>query len=151
MKVEFKKLYPDSKLPLKAHESDAGYDLCAYLGDENNSPVPEHILPGCRTLVKTGFCMALSSGYEAQIRPRSGLALKHGITIANSPGTIDSGYRAEVGVILINLGPNTFIVKHGDRIAQMVIQKLPEIEVVEVEELTPATERNLGGFGSTGK
>lgn len=146
MKVEFKKLYNYSVLPKKAHESDAGFDLHACIAESG-----QYVLkPGERKLVKCGFGMALPVGYEAQVRPRSGLALKHGISVVNSPGTIDAGYRNEVGVILINHGNEDFTISQGDRIAQMVIQKLPEIEVVEVEELSVASERGNAGFGSTG-
>ena len=93
--------------------------------------------------------MELPVNYEAQVRPRSGLALKHNITLTNSPGTIDAGYRGEVGVIMFNHGPEEFPVKRGDRIAQMVIAELPEVELLEAEELT-STDRGQGGFGSTG-
>jgi len=160
MKVEFKKLYEDSVLPKKAHESDAGMDLYAHsfvscMGPkmlELDSRIKEHLMaPGVRMLVKCGFGMALPVGYEAQIRPRSGLALKHGITIVNSPGTIDAGYRNEVGVILMNTGLETFKVSVGDRIAQMVIHRLYDIETVEVDELTNPSERGADGFGSSGK
>jgi dUTP pyrophosphatase len=144
VKVEFKKLYNDSILPKKAHESDAGFDLYAYTGRQIS------IEPGMRMLIKAGFGMALPIGYEGQVRPRSGLALKNGISVVNSPGTIDAGYRNEVGVILINHGSETFFVNHGDRIAQLVIQKLPEVEIVEVEELSNPSDRGQAGFGSTG-
>lgn len=143
-KVEFKKLYNDSILPKKAHPSDAGFDLYAYTNRQVS------IEPGMRISIKAGFGMALPVGYEGQVRPRSGLALKNGISVVNSPGTIDAGYRNEVGVILINHGNETFFVNHGDRIAQLVIQKLPEIEVVEVEELSNPSDRGQAGFGSTG-
>ena len=93
--------------------------------------------------------MELPVGYEAQVRPRSGLALKHGITVLNTPGTIDAGYRGEVGVILINAGPADFTVARGDRIAQMVVQKLADVELVAAEQLSD-TSRGAGGFGSTG-
>jgi dUTP pyrophosphatase len=161
MKVEFKKLYIDVILPKKANPSDAGFDLYArtvsylddcdcwkeipqYPGDTYNVPVGE------RLLIKCGFAMALPVGFEAQVRSRSGLALKHGVAVLNSPGTIDAGYRNEVGVVLVNHGNKPFAFKVGDRVAQMVIQKLPDIEVVEVEELSNALERGMGGFGSTG-
>lgn len=149
MKVEFKKLYADSRLPKKAHESDAGFDLYAHTANDHFGGVID-LQPGQRVLVKTGFGMALPIGYEGQVRPRSGLALKHGITVVNSPGTIDAGYRNEVGVILLNTGDQVFRVLHGERIAQLVIHKLPEVEVVEVEELSNPSERGQAGFGSTG-
>jgi dUTP pyrophosphatase len=150
MKVEFKRLYASSLLPKKAHESDAGFDLYANLEEHFGKDMRLEIPPGKRVLIKCGFSMALPAGFEAQVRPRSGLALKNGISVVNSPGTIDSSYRAEVGVILINHGQEDFIIKHGDRIAQMVIQAIPDVEVVEVEILSEATERGMGGFGSTG-
>lgn len=156
-KIELKKLYEDSILPKKAHESDAGFDLYVHsfsgcmdgkitLWDIENY----NLNPGVRVFIKCGFGMALPEGYEAQIRPRSGLALKYGISIVNSPGTIDPSWRSETGVILINTGINSFVIFKGDRIAQMVIQKLPNTEVVEVDELTDSTERGSAGFGSTG-
>lgn len=161
MKVEFKKLYPDAKLPKKANPSDAGFDLYArtvsFVGENGEiKDIPQHsedvyiIPPNDRLLIKCGFAMALPAGYEAQVRSRSGLALKNGVVVLNSPGTIDAGYRNEVGVILINHSNVPFNFKIGDRIAQMVIQELPYMKVVEVEELSKATERDMGGFGSTG-
>ena len=127
--------------PRKAHEDDAAFDL--------RSRVDAVIPSGKITLVSTGFFMELPVGYEAQVRPRSGLALKHGITVLNTPGTIDAGYRGEVGVILINAGENDFTVARGDRIAQMVVQKLADVELVAAERLSD-TSRGAGGFGSTG-
>lgn len=162
-RVEFKKLYEDSILPRKAHESDAGFDLCAHSvmtvnpeGKLEAWPLGADSLgmwiltPGMRVLVKCGFGMALPQCYEAQVRPRSGLALKRGIAIVNSPGTIDAGYRNEVGVILLNTSGQDFDFKPGERIAQMVIQKLPDIEAVEVDELSNPSDRGQAGFGSTG-
>jgi len=127
--------------PRKAHEDDAAFDL--------RSRVDAVIPSGKITLVPTGVFMELPVGYEAQVRPRSGLALKHGITVLNTPGTIDAGYRGEVGVILINAGPADFTVVRGDRIAQMVVQKLADVELVAAEQLSD-TNRGAGGFGSTG-
>ena len=127
--------------PRKAHEDDAAFDL--------RSRVDAVIPSGKITLVSTGVFMELPVGYEAQVRPRSGLALKHGITVLNTPGTIDAGYRGEVGVILINAGPADFTVARGDRIAQMVVQKLADVELVAAEQLSD-TSRGAGGFGSTG-
>lgn len=127
--------------PRKAHEDDAAFDL--------RSRVDAVIPSGMITLVPTGVFMELPVGYEAQVRPRSGLALKHGITVLNTPGTIDAGYRGEVGVILINAGPADFTVARGDRIAQMVVQKLADVELVAAEQLSD-TSRGAGGFGSTG-
>jgi len=134
-------------LPLPAYGSAdaAGADLCAA------TPAAEDLTltPGARALVPTGLKMALPAGYEAQIRPRSGLALKHGITVLNSPGTIDADYRGEVGVILINQGDEDFVVTRGMRIAQMVIAPVSQPTMREVETL-PETVRGVGGFGSTG-
>lgn len=127
--------------PRKAHEDDAAFDL--------RSRVDAVIPSGKITLVPTGVFMELPVGYEAQVRPRSGLALKHGITVLNTPGTIDAGYRGEVGIILINAGPADFTVARGDRIAQMVVQKLADVELVAAEQLSD-TNRGTGGFGSTG-
>ena len=127
--------------PRKAHEDDAAFDL--------RSRVDAVIPSGKITLVPTGVFMELPVGYEAQVRPRSGLALKHGITVLNTPGTIDAGYRGEVGVILINAGENDFTIARGDRIAQMVVQKLADVELVAAEQLSD-TSRGAGGFGSTG-
>jgi dUTP pyrophosphatase len=105
--------------------------------------------PGERKLISTGFSVALPPGFEAQIRPRSGLALKHGVSLLNAPGTIDADYRGEVGIILINLGKSPFVVKRGDRIAQMIINKVYQAHLELTPELSP-TERNEGGFGHTG-
>ena len=127
--------------PRKAHEDDAAFDL--------RSRVDAVIPSGKITLVPTGVFMELPVGYEAQVRPRSGLALKHGITVLNTPGTIDAGYRGEVGVILINAGPADFTISRGDRIAQMVVQELADVQLVAVEKLSE-TNRGTGGFGSTG-
>jgi dUTP diphosphatase len=161
MKVEFKKLYPDAVLPKKANPSDAGFDLYAHTISfiNENGELKEItryaediyiIPPNERLFIKCGFAMALPAGFEAQVRSRSGLALKNGVAVINSPGTVDAGYRNEIGVVLVNHGSKPFTFKIGDRVAQMVIQKLPDIEVVEVDELSKATERGMGGFGSTG-
>ena len=128
--------------PKKAHIDDAGYDLYSRIDVE--------LAPMSGTAVPVGFAMELPSGYEAQIRPRSGLAAKHHITVTNSPGTVDANYRGEVKAILYNLGKAPFTIKRGDRIAQMVICKLPEIELQEVTALSES-DRGTGGFGSTGK
>lgn len=159
MKLEIKKLYHNSILPYKAHGDDAGFDLfahsfasikdgkCIYIDDDDQF---YDMRPGERIMIKTGIGMAIPVGYEAQIRPRSGLALKHGITVVNSPGTIDAGFRAEVGVILLNTGKYRHCIEFGDRIAQMVIQKLPEVTIEIVDELSPSSDRGCAGFGSTG-
>ena len=128
--------------PKKAHPDDAGYDLYSRI-DAVLEPLSGMAIP-------VGFAMELPTSYEAQIRPRSGLAAKHHITVTNSPGTVDANFRGEVKVILYNLGREPFSIQRGDRIAQMVICKLPEINLVEATELSE-TDRNTNGFGSTGK
>ena len=132
------------ELPKYATKLSAGMDLRA------NIEEPIVLQPGERRLIPTGIHIGLPQGYEAQVRPRSGLALKHGLTCLNSPGTIDTDYTGEVGVILINHGQEPFTINDGDRIAQMVIAKYKQVTWVEVEELQ-ATERGDGGFGHTGK
>lgn len=132
-------------LPKYETSLSAGMDLRAYLPDG-----PVTLNPLERTLVKTGLFMELPAGYEAQVRPRSGLALKKGITVLNSPGTIDADYRGEICVILINLSNEPFVINDGERIAQMVIARHEQAEIVEVQELSD-TERGTGGFGHTGK
>ncbi|MCI7337310.1 MAG: dUTP diphosphatase [Paludibacteraceae bacterium] len=131
-------------LPAYATEAAAGMDLRANLSE------PVTLKPLERRLIPTGLFIELPVGYEAQIRPRSGLALKHGITVLNSPGTIDADYRGEIGVILVNLSDIDFVVADGERICQMVIARHEQAEWVEVTELA-ASERGAGGFGHTGK
>ncbi len=145
LKIYFQKLDHGSDLPLPQYESSeaAGMDLRAALTE------PLILRAGHRALVPTGFKMALPSGYEAQIRPRSGLAWKFGITMLNSPGTIDSDYRGEVKVLAINHSEHDFTIHHGDRIAQMVIAPVIRITPVSVDQL-PESDRSDGGFGSTG-
>ena len=142
MKIRFR-MMPDCKdlAPAKAHADDAAYDL--------HSRADMELQPMTSTLVPTGLFLELPVGYEAQIRPRSGLALKHNIMLTNSPGTVDAGYRGEVGVIVYNGGKAPFPVRRGDRIAQMVIAKLAEMELEETDTLSES-ERGAGGFGSTG-
>ena len=131
------------QLPAYATPQSAGMDLRANLDE----PLTLH--PFERKLVKTGLFIALPEGYEAQVRPRSGLALKHGITVLNTPGTIDADYRGEVGVLLINLSQDDYVIEDGERIAQMVIARHEQGEFVVVEELDE-TERGAGGYGHTG-
>ena len=131
------------QLPTYATPQSAGMDLRANLDE----PVTLHPLE--RKLIQTGLHMALPEGYEAQVRPRSGLALKHGLTVLNTPGTIDADYRGEIGVVLINLSQQDFVVNDGERIAQMVIARHEQGDFVVVEELD-ATERGEGGYGHTG-
>ena len=130
-------------LPKYSTVCSAGMDLRANL--EN----PVVLKPFQRALIPTGLFMALPEGYEAQVRPRSGLALKHGITVLNTPGTIDADYRGEIGVILINLGQEDFVVNDGERIAQMVVAKYEQVELLSVDVLDE-TERGAGGFGHSG-
>ena len=141
MTLRFKRVHPDAVLPSYAHPSDAGMDL--------RSVDDLTLAPGHRALVHTGLVLLLPPLYEAQVRPRSGLALKNGVTVLNTPGTIDSGYRGEVGVILINLGDTEVQVKKGDKIAQIVIAPVTQPEIVETDFIDE-TDRGTGGFGSTG-
>ena len=134
-------------LPKYETENSAGMDLKACFSDGTNGTLIER---GERMLIKTGIFLEVPKGYEVQIRPRSGLAFKFGVTVLNSPGTIDADYRGEIGVILINHGEVPFVVIHGDRIAQMVLAKCEQAEWDEVDNLSE-TERGEGGFGSTGK
>ncbi len=135
-------------LALPAYETalSAGMDLRAAVAEGE----PVTLKPGERTLAPTGLAIALPAGYEAQIRPRSGLALKHGITCLNSPGTIDADYRGEVKVILVNLGQEPFVIRRGERIAQMVIAPVIQARW-EIVEALPNSARGAGGFGSTGR
>lgn len=141
MQVEIKRLHPDAILPKYAHEHDAGMDLC--------SSETVEILPGEWVKVGTGIAIAIPEGYEGQVRPRSGLALNNGITVLNAPGTIDAGFRGEIGVILFNCSQEPFKVVPTMKIAQMVFQRIEYAELVEVKELG-TSDRGLGGFGSTG-
>lgn len=130
-------------LPKYETGASAGLDLRA------NIPKPYSLQPLERTLVQTGIFLEISVGYEAQVRPRSGLALKKGITVLNTPGTIDADYRGEVGVILVNLSNQPFVINDGERIAQLIFSKVEQAEFLEVKELS-STERGDGAFGSTG-
>ena len=143
--VAVKRLPHGADLPLPAYATadSAGLDLLAAID------APQTLAPGARALIPTGLAIALPRGFEAQVRPRSGLALKNGITVLNSPGTIDADYRGEVKVPLINLGSEAFVVEPGMRIAQMVIAAVPTVNIIETETLDE-TERGQGGFGSTG-
>lgn len=131
-------------LPQYETEASAGVDLRANIEETVT------LKPLERALIKTGLFLEIPENYEAQVRPRSGLAIKHGITVLNSPGTVDADYRGEVGVILINLSQSDFIIEDGDRVAQLVFSKVKQAKWIVVEELTE-TERGEGGFGSTGK
>lgn len=145
LRVAVKRLPHAAALPLPAYATAeaAGMDLLAAV------ETARVLAPGERALVPTGLAIALPPGYEAQVRPRSGLALKHGITLLNSPGTIDADYRGEIGVILVNLGQAPFAVERGQRIAQLVVAPVSRVAWAETEKL-PDTVRGAGGFGSTG-
>lgn len=137
----FQKMKPNAILPEYSHPGDAGMDICACEYAE--------IEPLNRTLIHTGLRVCIPDGFELQVRPRSGLALKHGITVLNSPGTIDSGYRGEIGIILGNLSNSKFTVRAGDRVAQLVLAPVVSARIIE-GDVDKATERGEGGFGSTG-
>jgi deoxyuridine 5''-triphosphate nucleotidohydrolase (dut) len=142
IQVKIKRLHPNAKMPIRAYATDSGYDL--------HSIEDFHVYRNMVTKVHTGIAVEIPIGYEGQIRPRSGLALNYGLTVVNSPGTIDSGYRGEIIVLVTLIGDCCSGKFRADqRIAQLVIQKLPEVELVEVEELA-ASERDSKGFGSTG-
>jgi dUTP pyrophosphatase len=143
VKIEREKGFEDIPLPRRQSPGASGFDLCAAV--ENSVS----ILPGEVKLISAGFRMSVPAGFEAQVRPRSGLALKHGIGVLNSPGTIDSDYRGTVGIILFNFGSEPFIVGKGDRIAQMVFVKVECAELKETDSLD-ASPRGSNGFGSTG-
>ena len=142
--MQIKKLRPDAVVPRYMSAGAAGLDLCAAID------APLELAPGARKLVGTGLAIALPRGHEGQVRPRSGLALKHGVTLVNSPGTIDEDYRGEIGLIVINHGAEPFRIAPGDRLAQLVIAPVTQAALVEVTELGE-TERGSGGFGSTGR
>jgi dUTP pyrophosphatase len=146
--VRIRRLPHAEGLPLPSYETEgsAGMDLRAAVAEAE----PVTLAPGERRLVPTGLAMAVPPGFEAQVRPRSGLAIKHGIGAVNSPGTIDSDYRGEVQVILINHGQEPFVIRRGERIAQMLIAPVTRAALVEVEALDD-TARGAGGFGSTGR
>ena len=141
MTLRFKRIHPDAVLPAYAHPSDAGMDIRS---------VADIVIPrGGRALVPTGLVAIIPPMHEIQVRPRSGLALKHGVTVLNTPGTIDSGYRGEIGVILANFGDKDFSVVKGDKVAQLVFAPVVQPEVVETDTIDE-TDRGAGGFGSTG-
>lgn len=141
MKIKVKKLSEGAILPCYAHDGDAGMDVFSV----------EHcfLYPGDRKMVKTGLSFEIPKGFEIQVRPKSGLSLKNGLTILNTPGTLDSGYRGELGVILFNTTKEVYEIKNGQKIAQIILSRYEEAEVEEVKELGES-ERGEGGFGSTG-
>jgi dUTP pyrophosphatase len=141
IELPIRRLRPDAVVPARAYAGDAGLDLAACERVE--------LAPGERALVPTGLAVAIPDGYAGFVQPRSGLAVRHGITIVNTPGLVDSGYRGELRVVLLNTDPRApFVVEPGMRIAQLVVVPLPEVELVEVDEL-PASERGVRGFGSS--
>jgi dUTP pyrophosphatase len=142
VKIRVKRLSPDAKIPKAARAGDVAFDLY--------STIEYELRPGERCAVPTGIAMEIPPGYEGQVRPRSGLALKEGITVLNTPGTIDSGYRGEVHTIMMNHGGESFKITKGMRISQLAIRPVPDVEFIEVEELSD-TERGEDGFGSTGR
>jgi dUTP pyrophosphatase len=146
-KLRILRLPHAADLPLPAYQTEraAGFDLVAAVPAD----APVNLAPGERVMIPTGIAVALPPGHEGQIRPRSGIALRHGVTVLNSPGTVDADYRGEIQVILINLGAETFEVTRGTRIAQMVIAPVVQAKIVESAGLD-ATGREAGGFGSTG-
>ena len=143
--VLLRRLDARAVLPQRMTSLAAGLDLTACL--PNGAPI--ELAAGGRALIPTGWAIAIAPGYEAQVRPRSGLALRHGLTVLNAPGTIDADYRGELRVLLVNLGPDPVRIEHGARIAQLIVAPVAMAEVVEVDEL-PDSDRGAGGFGSTG-
>jgi dUTP pyrophosphatase len=146
VRVPVVRLHPDAVLPRRQTEGAAGLDLCACLGPGERVSVD----PGARVLVATGLAIAIPRGFEGQVRPRSGLAWRCGLTVLNAPGTIDADYRGELKVLLVNLGHEAVSIEHADRIAQLVIAPVIDAACEWAESLAP-TERGEGGFGSTGQ
>jgi len=148
IKIEVQQLPHAEGLPLPAYHSSqaAGLDLVAAVPEQ----MPLILAAGQHTMVPTGLVIALPDGFEAQVRPRSGLAARHGVTVLNSPGTVDADYRGEISVLLINLGTAPFTIRRGERIAQMVVAPVTRVELARAESLS-ATTRGSGGFGSTGR
>ena len=142
-KIQIKKLSNEVLTPKYETPGSSGMDIAAYINED------VIINSGDKALIPTGFSLSIPQGYEVQIRPRSGLAIKKGITILNTPGTIDSDYRGEIKVVLINLSKDKFTVQNGERIAQMVVCPIVQVSIEEVKELSE-TNRGIGGFGSTG-
>jgi dUTP pyrophosphatase len=146
--IQLRRLQPerDMDIPLPAYMTPmaAGMDVCAAIETD------QHLAPGDIALIPTGLAVAIPKGFEIQVRPRSGLAIKHGISIVNAPGTIDADYRGEIKIGLINLGSTSYTVRRGDRIAQLIVQQVYQASITLVDELDE-TQRNEGGFGHTGK
>lgn len=148
IRIQVQQLPHGAGLPLPAYQTAhaAGLDLLAAIPED----APLTLAPGARAMVPTGLAFALPEGFEAQVRPRSGLAAKHGVTVLNAPGTIDADYRGEVAAILINHGTEAFVIRRGERIAQLIVAPVSRAELVGVASLTE-TARGSGGFGSTGR
>lgn len=142
-RIAFKRLRPEAVLPVRAHPGDAGLDLCAASACE--------LEPGSRVAVPTGWAVAIAPGWAGLVVPRSGMARRHGLTVANAPGLIDAGYRGEVQVLLVNLGGERHGIEVGDRVAQLVLVPVADAAAVEVDELAESDGRGEGGFGSTGR
>ena len=134
----------NNPLPSYAHEGDAGMDIRAFIND------PITLLPGKRALIGTGIHLQVPRGFECQVRPKSGIALKHGVTVLNTPGCVDCGFSGEVGVILINLGEEPYVIESGDKIAQLIFNPIAEVKEFDLVKMLDETERGEGGFGSTG-
>ena len=145
LKVQFIKIHPKAQLPFYATEGAAGMDLINVLDK------PLALNPGERAKVPTGLVMVLPPGYEGQVRPRSGLAAKHGITLTNCVGTVDSDYRGELCCLMINLGKEPYSIQPGERIAQLVISPVVQVDTEVIDQISEETKRGAGGFGSTGK
>lgn len=144
--VQLRRLHPGAILPQRMTPLAAGLDLWACLPDGREI----ELAIGARALIPTGWAVAIPEGYEGQVRPRSGLALRHGVTVLNAPGTIDADYRGELRVLLVNLGTEPIRVRHGDRVAQLVVAPVAMADAIEVAELPDTTSRGTSGFGSTG-
>ena len=148
-----KKVFKDAQLPVRAHPTDSGLDVFAYsfkmLPDGDTSEDSVRLAPGSRVMVNTGIKVTVGTGYEIQVRPRSGMAAKQGITVINSPGTVDESYRGDLCVLLINHSMDAFVINRGNKIAQLVVCPVILSNVVEVDSL-PTSDRDTGGFGSTG-
>ena len=169
IEVKIERMYPDVVVPMYKHPDDSGMDVRAYFSDEwmkknsfekeaNDLKIEDRAFTldeGGRVIIATGIRVAIPSGYEIQVRPRSGMAIKQGLTVLNTPGTVDAGYRGELGIIVYNTNvvnmwkSGKVTIKHGDRIAQIVLQRVPQIEWVEVDSVDNS-QRGEGGFGSTG-
>ena len=148
IKVEIQQLPHAESLPLPAYQSSqaAGLDLVAAIPEQT----PLVLAAGQHAMIPTGLVIALPDGFEAQVRPRSGLAARHGVTVLNSPGTVDADYRGEINVLLVNLGTEPFTIRRGERIAQMIVAPVTRVELTRADSLS-ATTRGSGGFGSTGR